>query len=68
MTLTQEDIHVMTLRGMMRNWLAEGLDEGATVFAAVREARQQGISDHALRQAVSDLQAEGRLSAPVGES
>jgi hypothetical protein len=52
---------MMCLRGLMRADLRSGRDVGEVMFAAVKQARADGVSDEQLRQVVADLRAEGLI-------
>jgi hypothetical protein len=52
---------MMALRGMMRNALVCGADLGTVMFAAVKQAREDHVTDEQLQKVVDDLRAEGRI-------
>lgn len=55
---------MMTLRGLARAALAEGVEASVVVFKMMREARGMGVNDKQLTKVIEDLRGERLLPGP----
>ena len=56
-----DTIAMQALRGTIRHRLVCGDDLGAVMFAAVKQAREDGITDPQMQKVVEDLRTEGHI-------